>query len=555
MQMNQESLSNDYPEWANWEHHCGDTTSKIDGSCPAVALAPHSKCIAHLDEEALSDVLETMDTDTDFVLDVRGAIISIGLASKLSTEFDKPTAHQNQRGKPRRFLSAIRMDHATILGHLSISNVSVAEGVSLDRAVFKKNFFLTESEVGSTIDFGRTGETQIAGELLLSNVRAHGVFAEKLEVSGRATLIDVDTRMAINLSYARFMQLATLRVVCSILLLSDAIFEEGFLAQVGDAEVELDRALLRAPSILAWRLEDPFGLPRDTVPSSDAAPPRLLSFDGCALPNLTLHNVDLRPCRFWGGFGLDRLTLEGQLNLCDAPGRWRTRRKLINDEQLWRSVLGPERSRRLWTLPSTALPQSNLRAELRLQALEGDDPSSAARTVASIYRELRKGLEDRKNEPDAADFYYGEMEMRRHGAESVVERTLLTAYWLISGYALRSWRAFASLIAVVALAVVGFVLFGFANTRTTVYVPVRQQIIQGQVPGSPAYATATVVRDRPGFATAVDYAIESATSLLRTPQIQPPLTTFGKALEILLRLTGPFLLGLALLALRGRLKR
>ncbi|MFZ1177322.1 MAG: hypothetical protein WAO15_13855, partial [Mycobacterium sp.] len=30
-----------------------------------------------------------------------------------------------------------------------------------------------------------------------------------------------------------------------------------------------------------------------------------------------------------------------------------------------------------------------------------------------IYRDLRKGLEEAKNEPGAADFYYGEMEMRR----------------------------------------------------------------------------------------------------------------------------------------------
>ncbi|WP_308407820.1 hypothetical protein [Streptomyces somaliensis] len=34
--------------------------------------------------------------------------------------------------------------------------------------------------------------------------------------------------------------------------------------------------------------------------------------------------------------------------------------------------------------------------------------------MAALYRQLRKSLEDGKNEPDAADFYYGECEMRRH---------------------------------------------------------------------------------------------------------------------------------------------
>jgi hypothetical protein len=33
--------------------------------------------------------------------------------------------------------------------------------------------------------------------------------------------------------------------------------------------------------------------------------------------------------------------------------------------------------------------------------------------IAGLYRALRKGREDAKNEPGAADFYYGEMEMCR----------------------------------------------------------------------------------------------------------------------------------------------
>ncbi|MGY1583783.1 hypothetical protein [Streptomyces sp. MN13] len=34
--------------------------------------------------------------------------------------------------------------------------------------------------------------------------------------------------------------------------------------------------------------------------------------------------------------------------------------------------------------------------------------------LAPVYRALRKAFEDGKHEPGAADFYYGEMEMRRH---------------------------------------------------------------------------------------------------------------------------------------------
>ncbi|MFD3682614.1 hypothetical protein [Streptomyces sp. NPDC058613] len=56
-----------------------------------------------------------------------------------------------------------------------------------------------------------------------------------------------------------------------------------------------------------------------------------------------------------------------------------------------------------------------------------------------MYRALRKAFEDSKNQPGAADFYYGETEMRRHDrtATSSAERGLLHAYWMVSGNGLR----------------------------------------------------------------------------------------------------------------------
>lgn len=61
--------------------------------------------------------------------------------------------------------------------------------------------------------------------------------------------------------------------------------------------------------------------------------------------------------------------------------------------------------------------------------------------LALLYRALGKAQKDSKNQPGAADFYYGEMEMRRHARGSAsnrrrassrgrVERGILTAYWL-----------------------------------------------------------------------------------------------------------------------------
>ncbi len=173
----------------------------------------------------------------------------------------------------------------------------------------------------------------------------------------------------------------------------------------------------------------------------------------------------------------------------------------------------------------------------------------AAETVELTYRALRKGLEDIKDEPGAADFYYGEMEMRRRAASPhSVERFLLFVYWLVAGYGLRASRALATLLLVVAFATVGFVTVGFAPSATTAY----QQVT---VPGDGTrYEPREILGAPSGWAEAVTYSAQSTTSLLRAPTTEP-LTESGQVIEIVLRLLGPLLLGLAILAVRGRVKR
>jgi hypothetical protein len=158
--------------------------------------------------------------------------------------------------------------------------------------------------------------------------------------------------------------------------------------------------------------------------------------------------------------------------------------------------------------------------------------------IAGLYRALRKGREDSKDEPGATDFYYGEMEMRRRARPSRdgnpgghsrsssrgrAERGVLTAYWLASGYGLRAWRAIAWLVALTALLALAFHTIGFA-----------------QPPRPVSYWTSLL------------YAFRATLSLTDS---DVKLTAWGNLLQGVLRLTGPVLLGLALLALRGRVKR
>jgi uncharacterized protein YjbI with pentapeptide repeats len=211
--------------------------------------------------------------------------------------------------------------------------------------------------------------------------------------------------------------------------------------------------------------------------------PQIRSLSRANVANLTLSDCDLAQCSFIGAHNLDGLRLEAVT--FDYTKRPKTRRPLIVDE-------------------------SDRRAE----------PGRLART----YRALRKGREDSKDAPGAAGFYYGETEMRRKEA-SGVEWLVLTAYWLVSGYGLRAWRALAALAVTIALFAWGFQAFGFNPDQ--------------------AYWRSFL------------FSVESTSSLFRGQTVvdASTLTDVGHILQIGLRLLGPLFLGLAILALRGRVKR
>ncbi len=67
------------------------------------------------------------------------------------------------------------------------------------------------------------------------------------------------------------------------------------------------------------------------------------------------------------------------------------------------------------------------------------------KTVEAVYRQLRTSLEASKAFSAAADFYYGEMEMRRLAAPRMsAEHVLLALYKVTCGYGVRASRALAT---------------------------------------------------------------------------------------------------------------
>ena len=278
---------------------------------------------------------------------------------------------------------------------------------------------------------------------------------------------------------------------------------------------------------LGWEKPEADGTWTTSLPTApEDFAPCLLSLRDARVAQLALAGVDLRWCQFASAHGLDVLNYE-RAHFSEPPPGWRwirwrpvrwTRRRTIAEEHLWRATreqkYGPG-----WILRQ-ALDRRGPAA--RRASWPPETPAApGGQEIADIYRELRKGREDKKDEPGAADFYYGEMEMRRHSAH-LAERTILWLYWMVSGYGLRASRALLALAVTIVLGALLLQQFGFDAGK------------------------------QPDDGTLL-FAIESSISLFRAPE--GPLTPEGHTIQIVLRLAGPLFFGLALLALRGRVKR
>ncbi|MEU9291636.1 pentapeptide repeat-containing protein [Streptomyces sp. NPDC048275] len=270
------------------------------------------------------------------------------------------------------------------------------------------------------------------------------------------------------LSGAAFVLPATLEIAAEEVVCERTRWESTATVRVRYAAVDLSHAVLTAPAAVIAH-STPFTLRRyvgavseDLLVVSGARPRvsdrvRVVSVQGVDAAHLVLSDVDLADCLFSGAFHLDQIRLEGRTTFADVPTRWRrrgirpirwTRRRVLAEEHHWRAHTAGQPA-----LSAGEDPEPHLwrPGPHHIDPARTPDPED----VAALYRQLRKAFEDGKNEPGAADFYYGECEMRRHDGTGTTqgERRLLWGYWLLSGYGLRASRAFTWLLAAMSLTV------------------------------------------------------------------------------------------------------
>ncbi|GAA2944649.1 pentapeptide repeat-containing protein [Streptomyces enissocaesilis] len=272
---------------------------------------------------------------------------------------------------------------------------------------------------------------------------------------------------------------------------------------------------------------------------------RLATLRGTDAAHLVLTDVDLTRCLFAGTVHLDQLRMEGECPMAPAPAGFRRRgwrpvrwtpRHALAEEHHWRAAGGYSG----WTPSPGGQPHV---------------PGPAA--LGPVYRQLRKAFEDGKNEPDAADFYYGEMEMRRKDRKRPRgERVLLGLYWGLSGYGLRASRTLGWLLLATVVTVAVMTLWGLpkddpkpgsTGTVTGSRISLTTDTPEPVNPDGPLAGRVTTERFEKSLRVVINSVVFRSSG--------QNLTTVGTYAEMASRITEPVLLGLAVLAVRGRVKR
>lgn len=352
-----------------------------------------------------------------------------------------------------------------------------------------------------------------------------------------------------------------LQIACKDVYFSGARFDAAAVLSLRYAEVDLTDAIVsealavishpalfrnhRGGEIAELRLSGP---PRTSV----------ISISGVDAAKLVLTDVDLSSCTFSGAYHLDQIRVEGRCKFAGAPRGWRhgravipvrrwTARKVLAEEAAWRAADLPGRgalSRAGWPQP----PSDN----------RVPRPIPTPAQIAVLYRQLRKALEDGKDTPGAADFYYGEMEARRNDPGTPRgERWLLHAYWLVSGYALRASRALGFLAATATATFLLMMVVGLPNDQ-----PSPQ--ITGDLPRAGGPTVLTEATPDPALtlplsgrfsAARADKAGLVVVNSVIFRSTGASLTGPGTWIEIVSRIGEPVLLGFAAVAARGRVQR
>ncbi|MEK2495561.1 pentapeptide repeat-containing protein [Kitasatospora purpeofusca] len=598
---------------------CGFGPAPVSTGCRGRSVDPHPACLEHLGGQERAAYLAALAPGA--ALDHRGTAITRGrLAELLAAVVDQST-HMTCPGdasfEEATFTGKASFEGATFTGDASFEGATFTGHAGFEAATFTGDAafrgatFIGHAYFGNVMftgraDFGSatfTGDAYLQGITFTRNARfidatftgdahfgnatftgdAHfgnATFTRNAHFMDATFTGDARFRGSLFSQHALFrraqiQQAGEWDLVCDgVLQFDEAVFQRPILVRAAArtvdfrrthfvstthlrlqyATVDLTDAVLEAPTTVSpanTRFSTPPGTASTLLDPPPSAAPlhpavKVASVSGVDAAHLVLADVDLTDCRFTGAVHLDQLRMDGHCTLAQPPAGLR-RRNLFPVRHTRRSVVAEERH---W--------------QYARSADGGGWPAPAAgptgagpAALAAVYRQLRKSLEDGKNEAEAADFYYGEMQMRRHNkARPGGERALLAFYWAVSGYGQRASRAFGWLLAAMAVTLVGMVLWGLPvddpKPRSEGDVVAGHVTLVTDTP-SPVNPTGSLGGRVTGRRTEKAGRVVVNSVIFRSSGQN--LTTAGTYLEMASRLAEPVLLGFGLLAVRSRVKR
>ncbi|WP_406280684.1 pentapeptide repeat-containing protein [Embleya sp. NBC_00896] len=451
-----------------------------------------------------------------------------------------------------RFCGDAGFNGATFAGDASFFGASFSCNASFGSATFSRFALFESAEFSREASFSFVTFSRDAGF-----VNASARYADFSDATFECTseLGPLVCEKTLNLSRAVFGAPVVIEVAASSMECVRTRWDATATVRLRHAALNLSGAVVALPiAVTAHPVPlSTAGTAARAVEDSLTGPARVTSLRGIDAAHLVLTDTDLTGCVFTGAFHLDQLGLNGDTIFDAPPTGWRlrkgiparlTRRRTIAEEHHWRALApGEPLPPRGWT-PGPDHPNVTL--------------TPGPEDVGPVYRALRKASEDAKNEPDAADFYYGEMEMRRHDHKRPTgERALVTTYWLLSGYGLRATRALGWLLFAMTTTVIMMMLWGLPTgdpkPRTT-----GVQVATGQraefVTDNPDPTLTGPVHDRL-TAKRAEKATRVVVNSVVFRSSGQNLTKRGAYIEMVSRFLEPVLLALAILAIRGRVKR
>jgi uncharacterized protein YjbI with pentapeptide repeats len=563
------------PTWP----HCGQDATPADSvGCRGIKVGSYTACLAHLQENDRAAYLATLSPGAD--IDHRGTPFTRELLDQLLAVLRDPDAghiHIGDAGfEGASFSGDARFDEASFSGDVGFERASFSGDARFDEATFSDIARFDEATFAGKARFDRasfSGDVgfpkatfsdvawfrgaSFSGDAWFDGTLFLGVTGfPEARFAAALHLGPLTCNKRVVLDHAVFQQPVTVEIAARQVSCARTQWASTAILHLRYAELDLRDAVLEYPVLVATR-PTPFpllsanGLLPETELSGLKADVRLASVSGVDAAHLALHDIDLSRCRFTGAVHLDQLKVDGWCTFATTPTSWnrrfpwrRSQRNTLTEEHHWRvrTARHPGRATVLgWTSP----PQ--------------DAPELKPAAVAALYRQLRKSLEDGKNEPDAADFYYGECEMRRHDTgRPWGERALLSAYWALSGYGLRATRALAWLGVAMAATLAVMMLWGLPTddpkpTTTGRQVTAGQKIVlttdtpDPVNPTGPLIERVTTERWERSLRVVINSVVFRSSG--------QGLTTTGTYTEMTSRLAEPVLLGLAVLAIRSRVKR